>query len=182
MEGCESISDHMYRMSIMTMLAPQSLLSRIDVAHCTKMALVHDMAELLVGDITPVDDISRTEKHRREESTMKFLAEKMLGSSTGALEQGEKIRAIWQEYEDDETIEARFVHEVDKIELLLQMVEYERSHKGEKDLSEFLTAMDHIKLREVKIWCNEILDEREALWNGLNKTANDLKRRLKIEE
>ena len=179
--GCESISDHMYRMSIMTMLAPPSLLSHVDIAHCTKMALVHDMAESLVGDITPVDGVPVEEKHRREAITMDFLVDKMLGSLSGGKEQGVKIKAIWQEYEDNETLEARFVHDVDKIELLLQMVEYERSHKGEIDLSELLGVRNSIKLREVKIWCNEILDEREALWKSLNKTAKGLKVRLDLE-
>ena len=30
------------------------------------MALVHDLAESIVGDITPDDDITREEKYRRE--------------------------------------------------------------------------------------------------------------------
>lgn len=179
-DNCESISDHMYRMSIMTMLAPRSLLSRLDVAHCTKMALVHDMAESLVGDITPVDGIPVKEKHRRESITMDYIADKVLGSLSGGLEQGKKIKEIWQEYEDNSTMEAKFVHDVDKIELLLQMVEYERSHKGEKDLSEFLGVRHSIQLHEVKVWCNEILDEREAFWQSLNKTAQGLKVRLEL--
>lgn len=31
------------------------------------MALVHDLAECIVGDITPHDDVSDTEKHKREQ-------------------------------------------------------------------------------------------------------------------
>lgn len=34
---------------------------------CIKLALVHDMAECIVGDIAPSDNISKAEKHRREE-------------------------------------------------------------------------------------------------------------------
>lgn len=168
-------------MSIMTMLAPQSLHSRLDVAHCTKMALVHDMAESLVGDITPMDGIPVIEKHRREATTIDFLADKLLGSSSGVHEQGKKIKEIFQEYEDNKTLEAKFVHDIDKIELLLQMVEYERIHQGEKDLSEFIGVKDSIQLKEVKVWCNEILDEREGLWQSLNKTAEGLKVRLNLE-
>lgn len=36
---------------------------------CIKLALVHDMAECIVGDITPSDNISKAEKHRREEAS-----------------------------------------------------------------------------------------------------------------
>ena len=31
-----------------------------------KIALVHDMAESIVGDIAPMDNVSKEEKHRRE--------------------------------------------------------------------------------------------------------------------
>ena len=34
---------------------------------CIKMALVHDMAESIVGDITPHDGVSDADKHQQEE-------------------------------------------------------------------------------------------------------------------
>jgi len=34
---------------------------------CIKMALVHDMAESIVGDLTPHDVISAAEKHQHEQ-------------------------------------------------------------------------------------------------------------------
>lgn len=39
------------------------------VSRCIKLALVHDMAECIVGDIAPSDNISKAEKHRREEAS-----------------------------------------------------------------------------------------------------------------
>lgn len=70
--GPESIADHMYRMAMMAMLCNSSSTSSgtssngattssssssgsapIDSVHCMKMALVHDIAEAIVGDITP---------------------------------------------------------------------------------------------------------------------------------
>ncbi len=62
----ESIADHMYRMSLISMFAPPSLAPRLDLPKCMKMCLIHDMAELLVGDITPVDGVAKPEKNRRE--------------------------------------------------------------------------------------------------------------------
>lgn len=155
----------MYRMSIITMLAPPSLSSRLNIPHCTKMALVHDMAELLVGDITPVDRVSKEEKHRREATTMDFLMTKLLGKSSGTSDQAQGIRDIWQEYEDAKTLESKFVHDIDKVELLLQMIEYERSRdEGRLDLSEFAGVARRIDLEEVKVWSDEILKEREVFW------------------
>ncbi|KAF7867492.1 uncharacterized protein EAF02_009683 [Botrytis sinoallii] len=164
-ERGESISDHMYRMSLITMFAPKSLSSKIDIAHCTKMALIHDMAEALVGDITPVDNVPKTEKNRREATTMDYFTKNLLGRVNGGLT-GEEIKKIWQEYEDSETLESKFVHDVDKVELILQMVEYERADKNGLDLAEFSWVATKIVLPEVKAWADEILAEREEFWAG----------------
>ncbi|KAI9774538.1 MAG: hypothetical protein M1840_002786 [Geoglossum simile] len=169
----ESISDHMYRMSLLTMLAPPDLASRLNIPHCTKMALIHDMAESLVGDITPVDGVSKPEKSRREAAAMDYLSSALLGNVYGGLV-GSQIREIWEEYEKSETLEAKFVHDIDKMELLLQMMEYERAHKGTLDLGEFSYAASNIMLPEVKVWSEEVLRERKAYWEGLGKQPGSL--------
>lgn len=138
------------------------------------MALVHDMAEALVGDITPVDGVPVAEKHSRESETMDFLTGTLLGRSSGGFEQGQGIREVWQEYEDSQTLEAVFVHDVDKIELVLQMMEYERSHEGRLDLGEFTGVVKRIRLPEVKAWCTELLREREEFWGQLGRQASGL--------
>lgn len=161
----ESISDHMYRMAMITMFAPPSLSSRLNIPKCTQMALIHDMAEALVGDITPVDGVSKEEKNRREGTTMDYFTKTLLGHVNGGLT-GEEIRTLWQEYEDSQTLESQFVHDVDKIELVLQMVEYERSHEHKLDLGEFSWVASRIQLPEVKQWANDVLEEREQFWDG----------------
>ena len=161
----ESIADHMYRMSIITMMAPPSLSSRLNIPHCTKMALVHDMAESLVGDLTPVDKIPKVEKSKREAETMEYICKRLLGRVHGG-ESGASIRRIWREYEDNETPESHFVHDVDKVELILQMVEYERRYDATLDLSEFSWVAKKLVLPEMKAWAQEILDERTELWKS----------------
>lgn len=159
----------MYRMSIITMIAPPSLSSRLDIPRCTKMALVHDMAESLVGDLTPVDNVPKIEKNRREAETMDYICKNLLGKVDGG-ENGASIREIWQEYENGETPESQFVHDVDKVELILQMVEYERAKDGTLDLSEFSWVAKKLILPEMKDWAQEILDERTRLWESKGVT------------
>ncbi|KAJ5554860.1 hypothetical protein N7535_007304 [Penicillium sp. DV-2018c] len=155
----ESIADHMYRMSIMTMMAPPALAAKINIPRCTKMALVHDMAEALVGDITPVDyHITKAEKARREAAVMEYIATTLLGKVPGGALSGAEIKSVFEEYEEDVTIEAHFVHDIDKMELLLQMVEYE--HSNEIDLSEFAHVAERIRLPEIKAWAEDVLAER----------------------
>jgi putative hydrolase of HD superfamily len=167
----ESIADHMYRMAIITMLCPPSLASKLDLNRCMKMALVHDMAELLVGDITPVDGVNKPEKNRREATTMDFLCSSLLGNVDGGAA-GEGIKAVWQEYEDSKTPESIFVHDVDKIELILQMVEYERSSAGKYNLAEFQHVARKLETPEVKAWADHVLNEQTEFWKDLGR-VND---------
>ena len=153
----------MYRMSLITMLAPPALTKNLDIPRCTKMALFHDMAEGLVGDLTPVDGVPKAEKSRREAETMDWVTSSLLGKVHGG-HAGKDIRDVWQEYEDGETPESKFVHDVDKIELLLQMVEYERASNCTMDLSEFSWVATRVVLPEMKEWAQEILQERTQLW------------------
>lgn len=155
----------MYRMSMMSMLAPPSLAAKLDMAKCMKMCLIHDMAESIVGDITPVDNVSKPEKSRREATTMDYITQGLLGKVDGG-KVGSDIRAIWQEYEDSRTLESLYVHDIDKMELLLQMVEYEKRGKGKLDLGEFAYVKTKIVLDEVKAWAEEIMQEREDFWAG----------------
>ncbi|KAE8131957.1 HD domain-containing protein [Aspergillus pseudotamarii] len=164
----ESISDHMYRMSVMTMLAPPSLAPRLNLPHCMKMALIHDMAESLVGDITPVDNVDKKEKARREADVMNYITKNLLGGVPGGMLTGDEVMKVFQEYEDNETLEAKYVHDIDKMELLLQMVEYERTH--DLDLSEFCHVANRVQLPEIKEWAATVLQEREAFWK--KKAAN----------
>lgn len=168
---CESISDHMYRMSILTMMAPASISSKLDILKCCRMALIHDMAESLVGDITPEDGVAKDEKSRRESETMDYICTNLLGKFNGGLN-GQDIRSIWQEYEDSKTPESLFVHDIDKIELLLQMLEYERTTKCTIDLGEFTWVASKIQGDEVNAWAKQVFRERQALWKAAGKTPS----------
>lgn len=155
----------MFRMSLMTMAAPPSLAPRLDLDKCIKMCLIHDMAESLVGDLTPADRVPKTEKNRRESIAMDYITQQLLGNVHGVVTNvGENIRDIWQEHEDSKTLESHFVQDIDKVELLLQMVEYEKRGEGKVNLSEFTYVATKVSLPEIKAWAEEILKEREEFW------------------
>jgi len=91
-------------------------------AHAIKLALVHDLAEALVGDITPRDGVSGEEKERRERAAMATVRDEVL-QGEGAL--GKHLVDLWEEYEAGETEAARLVKDVDKYEMIVQAYEYE---------------------------------------------------------
>lgn len=161
----ESIADHMYRMSIITLVCPPALAETLDIPRCMKMALVHDMAESLVGDITPVDGVPKPEKSRRETDTMAYISTSLLGNFGGGLA-GKELSEVWHEYEHGKTKESVFVHDVDKLELLLQMVEYERRGEGKLDLGEFAYVATRVELPEMREMAEQVVKEREDFWSG----------------
>ncbi|KAJ1667557.1 hypothetical protein EV178_001286 [Coemansia sp. RSA 1646] len=152
--GPESIADHMYRMGIMAMLIEDGSLDR---NRCIKMAIVHDLAESLVGDITPHDGVSKEQKRKMEEDGMSQLVQ-TLGMSEHAME----IQELWLEYEAGETNEALLVHDLDKCEMILQAMEYERSDN--KRLESFFESTKGIfKHPQVKEWVDEIYKRRQKI-------------------
>jgi putative hydrolases of HD superfamily len=60
-----------------------------------KMCLIHDMAEGIVGDLTPADGVPKTEKNRRKFIAMNYITQRLLESVPGVVTNvGENIRAI----------------------------------------------------------------------------------------
>ncbi|KAF7722320.1 HD domain-containing protein 2 [Apophysomyces ossiformis] len=114
----ESIADHMHRMGIMAMLVNDPNLQR---DKCIKMAIVHDLAEAVVGDITPHAGVSKQDKYSMEKNAMDEFG-KLLGDT----EMVKEIQGLWQEYEDGKTPEALFVKDLDKFEMIVQALEYEK--------------------------------------------------------
>ena len=105
----ESIADHMYRMSLMALLMEGNT-DGYDVDRCIKLAIVHDLAECIAGDITPVCGVSDGEKYRMESEAMDTITS-MLGDNAAS----RNIRALWDEYERGETKEAKLVKDFDKV-------------------------------------------------------------------
>uniref|UniRef100_A0A6B2F2R3 5'-deoxynucleotidase HDDC2 n=2 Tax=Bothriechis TaxID=44726 RepID=A0A6B2F2R3_BOTNI len=124
----ESVSDHMYRMAIMAMVTEDKTLNK---DRCIRLALIHDMAECIVGDIAPADNISKEEKHRQEKEAMKHLT-RFLSEDVG-----KEIYELWEEYECQSTAEAKFVKQLDQCEMIIQALEYEELEKRPGRLQDF---------------------------------------------
>ena len=91
-----------------------------------ELCLVHDLPEAEVGDITPHDGVPKAEKHRREAAA----AERLFADAPGLL-------ARWLEYAEQQTPEARWVRQLDKLDMALQAAVYARQGA---DTNEFLES------------------------------------------
>lgn len=155
----ESISDHMYRMGITSMLITNPDINR---DKCVRISLVHDLAESLVGDITPNDPMTKEEKHRREYDTIKYLCDKIIAPFNSKA--AKEILEDWLAYENVSSPEARYVKDIDKFEMLVQCFEYEQSNNIRLD--QFWSAKDAIKTPEVSEWCNDLIKMREEYFSS----------------
>jgi putative hydrolase of HD superfamily len=128
----ESVAEHSHRAALLALVLAPRARPRLDAARCVAMALVHDLAEALVGDITPFDGIGVDEKLRREDAAMRRLA---------ALADDDGLLVLWREYAAGVSPEAHFVKELDKLETVLQAAEYgARDGAGHAALAEFWDA------------------------------------------
>ena len=67
-KSVESVADHSYFASIIALTLDSSKLPigfKKDL--CIKILLLHDLAEVVVGDITPYDNINEINKHQMED-------------------------------------------------------------------------------------------------------------------
>ncbi|KIM53520.1 hypothetical protein SCLCIDRAFT_1222739 [Scleroderma citrinum Foug A] len=139
----ESIADHMYRMAILAMCTSDE---GLDVAKCVMMCVVHDLAEAQVGDITPREGISKEKKRHLESEAMHSFVHGMLHGSEAAL----RVEALWKEYEEQQTKEAKFVKDLDRLEMALQACEYEKAHGASNLQGFFDSSLPHLRHEEVK--------------------------------
>ncbi|RDX82333.1 HD domain-containing protein 2 [Mucuna pruriens] len=154
-KGAESIADHMYRMALMALIAGD--VPGLNRERCIKIALVHDIAEAIVGDITPSDGVPKAEKSRMEQEALNKMCE-LLGGGMRA----EEIKELWAEYENNSSLEANLVKDFDKVEMILQALEYEIEHG--KVLDEFfLSTAGKFQTEIGKSWASEIISRRKSL-------------------
>lgn len=130
-EGAESVADHSYRMALLGLvLAPRA---GLNVSKVVFMALVHDLAEALVGDITPEDGISKEDKQSMEHESMSKICELLSGPEK------EQMTSLFTEYEERKSNESKFVKDLDILDMVMNACEYESMHNS-LDLSEFFTG------------------------------------------
>ncbi|KAG2733958.1 hypothetical protein G9P44_003483 [Scheffersomyces stipitis] len=165
-EKVESISDHMYRMSIISMFIPNE---NIDISKCVKIALVHDIAESLVGDITPFGGVTKAEKHRRELESIQYLSEIIKPYNERF---SKEILELWLDYEEIRTIEARYVKDIDKYEMIQQAWDYEQDFGLTYDLSEFYDSRTAIVSKEIGELCDEVIRQRNEHIEALKSKAS----------
>lgn len=117
----ESVADHTWRLALMSFMLADELKLKINITKSMEIALVHDLAEAITGDIDALliyrKLVSPEAKQRGEDAATKQLKAMLPKKS------GKKIMKLWREYNDGSSAEARYVYALDKIEALTYLSE-----------------------------------------------------------
>ena len=108
------------------------------------MALLHDLAESIIGDITP-NDITKNEKISKENLAMKQILKKLPSKIA------EPYFEIWNEYQKNSSQESRLLHDIDKLEMAFQAKFYQNKGISKEKLQTFFnTAKKEIKSKNLR--------------------------------
>ena len=123
MSDGESVADHSFGAAITAMILSDAM--GLDSERAVKMALLHDIAESEIGDITPGSMPHGKKEKMETEAFLRIVS--MLPEGIRA-----EYASIWDEFCAGETSEARIVAQADKIDMALQAVTYEKAGRASR--------------------------------------------------
>ena len=104
----ENTAEHSWTLALMAMLLAEHAAEPVDVATVVRMVVIHDIVEVDAGDTYIYDAAGRADKAAREAAA----ADRLYGLLPAG--QGAELRALWDEFEQGTSPEARFARSVDR--------------------------------------------------------------------
>lgn len=166
----ESVADHTFMTAIIAWFVASED-PALDADRVLKLAIIHDLAESIVGDRPPYEPDEVPSPDDPEAITAFFSVRHLRSPENAAAKQrdeqaaaahlvalmpeslGSEISALWDEYESQRTPEARFVKNVDRLEAFLQSRTYLRDRPdvpvgGFADMAR--KEIDHPALQDIR--------------------------------
>lgn len=113
----ENSAEHSWHLATMALVLAEYAPAAVDVTRVLQMLLVHDVVEIDAGDTFAYDLAANGTKAARELAA----AERLFGLLPA--EQGQALRALWDEFEAGSSAEARFANALDRLQPLLLNVQ-----------------------------------------------------------
>jgi putative hydrolases of HD superfamily len=156
LQSVESIAEHTFGVAALALLVGD-LHAELDRGRLLAIALLHDLAEALVGDL-PASASRLFGKAAKYDAERKAMLELL-----GGLPTAEHYLALWEEYCVGGSPEARLIKALDRLEMLGQALAYERA--GSRGLAEFWEERDGWpdEFPLVRAMADQLFDEHERL-------------------
>ena len=130
-EHCETVAEHSMGVAILALFLADAHFPELDKFKLLRMGLLHDFGEIYAGDFVPGKTTPENKRRLERESVERVFSK---------LPNGADYLALWEEFEDGQTAEARLLREIDRLEMGLQASVYEA--EGLADLSAFFESAD----------------------------------------
>ncbi len=154
LDDSESVSDHTLSMVILALLfAELNNYSLSKTLKIIKMILIHDLAESIIGDLTPESDMAKEKLYLENKAMEKIISE------TPSISIGNKFLNLWREYTKNKTFESQFVHLIDKLDMVIQAKYY-------------LKTNDHINKSQIKPFLISALEYSSKMDNTTKTKTN----------
>ncbi len=109
----ENDAEHAWHMAIMSWLLREYANEEVDIAKVMLMCLIHDIVEIDAGDTYAYDEEAlKTQKAREEAAKERIFS--LLPD-----DQKEALTALFDEFEENRTPEARYAHAMDNLQPLI---------------------------------------------------------------
>ncbi|MEW2623669.1 HD domain-containing protein [Streptomyces sp. NPDC048106] len=109
----ENDAEHSWHLALMVVVLAEYSDEPIDVGHTVELVLLHDLVEIYAGDTPLYDSAAGVDQREREVAA----AEELFGLLPA--DQARRMRALWDEFEERRTPEARFAKAMDRLQPLL---------------------------------------------------------------
>ena len=140
----ESIADHSWSVAMLAISVIEKYKLNYDINKCMKLSIIHELGEIYAGDFTPTDNITKERKYELERESLENLL------NTISFEND--FLDLWEEYEKQQTQEAQFIKQLDKLECIMQASCYGL------DVSYMKTSIESITLPFLKEMVEEVQD------------------------
>ncbi|HEY0076560.1 MAG TPA: HD domain-containing protein [Abditibacteriaceae bacterium] len=162
----ENDAEHSWHFAMMALILAEHAKETIDLNRVLRMALIHDIVEIDAGDSFVYDDAAMATKTMRE----LVAAERIFNLLPD--DQAREIRALWDEFEEQETPEARFAGAIDRLCGLLS--NYQSGGGGWK--------RHNISASRIRQRNSHITEGAPALWDLAQEFIADAVKQGWIEE
>lgn len=109
----ENDAEHSWHIATMAFVLAEYADEAVDTARVARMLLIHDVVEIDAGDTFIHDEAGHADKDAREQAA----ATRIYGLLPA--DQAAELTALWREYEDRQTADARFADALDRLQPLL---------------------------------------------------------------
>ena len=116
-ERIESIAEHIYGTCILALSIDSEFETHLNIGKVIKMLVLHELGEIVIGDITPFDNITPEEKMEKEHAAIKEVL--------GDLIKKEEYFALLLEFDEKKTKEAIYAYHCDKLDADIQAKVYQ---------------------------------------------------------